>query len=237
MSCSSHVELEIARVIDTPEATHIRYRVRRCHERAARPRPAVRFPSGWHQQQAPSSGRGGERHELSRPGQGRLDLPAGWIPPAKLEYDDIRARAISRADNDDDVQGINVSIELIRRTRAADGRPSRSASTSTTSMRSGTNASSVRRLVHLRRVRLRGQYLGCCYLYPMGRRAPLTEELLTYDVDVAGGSRPMHTSAATTRSCSPHCGTGSKRHSVHQAYYSNTEYPELPGEGAGGPLP
>src|SRR3954454_4613661 len=46
----------------------------------------------------------------------RLDLPAGWIPPAKLEYDDIRARAISRADNDDDVQGINASIELIRRT-------------------------------------------------------------------------------------------------------------------------
>jgi hypothetical protein len=25
----SHVELEIVRVIDTPEATHIRYRVRR----------------------------------------------------------------------------------------------------------------------------------------------------------------------------------------------------------------
>ena len=47
----------------------------------------------------------------------RLDLPAGWIPPAKLEYGDIRARAISRADNDDDVQGINASIELIRRTR------------------------------------------------------------------------------------------------------------------------
>jgi hypothetical protein len=38
-------------------------------------------------------------------------------PTAKLEYDDIRARAISRADNDDDVQGINASIELIRRTR------------------------------------------------------------------------------------------------------------------------
>ena len=25
----------------------------------------------------------------------------------------------------------------------------------------------------------------CCYLYPMGRRTPLTEELLTYDVDVS----------------------------------------------------
>ena len=47
----------------------------------------------------------------------RLDLPAGWVPPAKLEYDDIRARAISRADNDDDVQGINASIGLIQRTR------------------------------------------------------------------------------------------------------------------------
>ena len=47
----------------------------------------------------------------------RLDLPAGWTAPAELEYDDIRARAISRADNDDDVQGINASIELIRRTR------------------------------------------------------------------------------------------------------------------------
>ena len=47
----------------------------------------------------------------------RLDLPAGWMPSAKLEYDDIRARAISRADNDDDVRGINASIELIRRTR------------------------------------------------------------------------------------------------------------------------
>ena len=31
----SHVELEIARVIDTPEATHIRYRVRRWAGRAA----------------------------------------------------------------------------------------------------------------------------------------------------------------------------------------------------------
>jgi hypothetical protein len=28
-----------------------------------------------------------------------------------------------------------------------------------------------------------GQYLGNCYLSPLGRRTPLTEELLTYDVD------------------------------------------------------
>ena len=29
------------------------------------------------------------------------------------------------------------------------------------------------------------RYLGCCYLYPMGRRTQLTEELLKYDVDVS----------------------------------------------------
>ena len=54
----------------------------------------------------------------------RLDLPAGWVPPAELDYDDIRAAAISRAHLHDDVQGINASIELIRRTRG--GSPARS---------------------------------------------------------------------------------------------------------------
>ena len=30
-----------------------------------------------------------------------------------------------------------------------------------------------------------GTYLGCAYLYPMGRRAPLTDELIRHDVDVS----------------------------------------------------
>ena len=47
----------------------------------------------------------------------RLDLPAGWLPPTELEYDDIRAQAISRAHLQDDVRGINASIGLIQRTR------------------------------------------------------------------------------------------------------------------------
>jgi hypothetical protein len=32
-----------------------------------------------------------------------LDLPGGWAPPTDLAHDDIRARAISRADLDNDV--------------------------------------------------------------------------------------------------------------------------------------
>ena len=30
-----------------------------------------------------------------------------------------------------------------------------------------------------------GRYLGCCYLYPMGRRVALTDELMRHDVDVS----------------------------------------------------
>ena len=74
----------------------------------------------------------------------RLDLPAGVDPTAKLEYDDIRARAISRADTTTMCRASMPASSLSGGPAAAAGRPSRSASTSTTSMRSGTNASSVR---------------------------------------------------------------------------------------------
>ena len=101
----------------------------------------------------------------------RLDLPAGVDPTAKLEYDDICARAISRADNDDDVQGINASIELIRRTRGGSW-PTEPVSV---------DFDYVDEIWHECEFReggsftyavydSRGQYPGCCYLYPMGRR-------------------------------------------------------------------
>lgn len=47
----------------------------------------------------------------------KLDLPADFAPPAQLIHDDLVATAITRADLEDDVQGINASIDLIRRTR------------------------------------------------------------------------------------------------------------------------
>jgi RimJ/RimL family protein N-acetyltransferase len=40
----------------------------------------------------------------------RLELPSGYVPPTELAYEDVRARAISRADLHDDVRGINASI-------------------------------------------------------------------------------------------------------------------------------
>jgi hypothetical protein len=161
----------------------------------------------------------------------RLDLPAGWMPPAELEYDDIRARAISRADNDDDVRGINASIELIRRTRG--GRwPTEPVSA---------DFNYVDEVWHECEFRegdsftyavydSRGQYLGCCYLYPMGRRTPLTEELLTYDVDVSWWVTPDAYERGYYAKL-----YAALRHWIEtafpftKAYYSNTEIPELPG--------
>ena len=38
-------------------------------------------------------------------------------PPKKLSYEDVVAVAITRSDLEDDVHGINASLDLIRRTR------------------------------------------------------------------------------------------------------------------------
>jgi hypothetical protein len=163
----------------------------------------------------------------------RLDLPAGWMPPAGLEYDDIRARAISRADLHDDVRGINASIGLIRRTRG--GRwPAAPVSD---------DFNFVDLVWHECEFRegdsftyavydSGGHYLGCCYLYPMGRRTPLTEELLTYDVDVSWWVTPD----AYERGYYAKLYAG-LRHWIEaafpftKAYYSNAEIPELPVSG------
>jgi hypothetical protein len=116
----------------------------------------------------------------------RLSLPAGWVPPAELDYGDIRATAIGRANLHDDVRGINASIELIRRTRGGSW-PAEPVSADFNyvdlvwhecEFREGGSFTYAVYDSH-------GQYLGCCYLYPMGGRTPLTEELRNYDVDVS----------------------------------------------------
>jgi hypothetical protein len=115
-----------------------------------------------------------------------LVLPAGYTPPTELTYEDITARAITRADLEADVKGINASVDLIRRTRGGDW-PSGPVSD---------EFDYVDLVWHECEFRERysfaytvydagGRYLGCCYLYPMGRRTPLDESLLRHDVDVS----------------------------------------------------
>ena len=116
----------------------------------------------------------------------KLEVPPGFTVPATLTFDDIVARAISRADLHEDVKGINASIEIIRRTRGG-GWPSEEVTE---------EFNFVDLVWHELEFRegdsfayavydANGGYLGCCYLYPMGRRTELTEELLGHDVDVS----------------------------------------------------
>jgi hypothetical protein len=116
----------------------------------------------------------------------KLDLPAGFAAPTQLAHDDLVATAINRTHLHDDVAGINASIELIQRTRG--GRWPTGPDTEEhnfidlvwheAEFREG---ASFTYAVY----ETEGQYLGCCYLYPLGGRTRLTEELLGYDLDVS----------------------------------------------------
>jgi hypothetical protein len=116
----------------------------------------------------------------------KLPLPPGFVAPTELTYEDLVARAISRADLHDDVRGINESIELIHRTRGGPWPTEPVTEESNLAdlvwheveLRDGTSFAYA---VYDRE----GSYLGCCYLYPMGGRTELTEALLRHDVDVS----------------------------------------------------
>jgi hypothetical protein len=116
----------------------------------------------------------------------KLCLRPGFVAPTRLEYEDLVATALTRADLEDDVRGINASVELIQRTRGG-GWPTEPLTEDFNfvdlvwhelEFREGDSFAYVVRDRH-------GGYLGCCYLYPMGRRTELTEELLHHDVDVS----------------------------------------------------
>jgi hypothetical protein len=160
----------------------------------------------------------------------KLDLPSGFTAPTRLSYDDIEATAITRADLQDDVLGINASVALIQETRGG-GWPTGPVSEEDNfvdlvwhelEFREGTSFAYV--------VRDRdGRYLGCCYLYPMGRRTELTEGLLGYDVDVSWWVTPD----AYERGYYPKLHAALRRWVVDafpfsEPFYSNRETPPNP---------
>jgi hypothetical protein len=116
----------------------------------------------------------------------KLALPPGFTAPTPLTYEDLEARALTRSYLHDDVRAINASIALIQRTRGG-GWPTQEISEEFNLVdlvwheQEFREGSSFAYVVY----EARGGYLGCCYLYPMGRRTELTEDLLRYDVDVS----------------------------------------------------
>lgn len=115
----------------------------------------------------------------------KLVLPDGRTAPARLEHGDVVAVAITRDHLSDDVTGINASLELIRRTRGG-GWPEEPVT------EEGNYVDLVWHELEFREgmsftyaVYGPDGYLGCAYLYPLGRRTELTAELVEYDVDVS----------------------------------------------------
>lgn len=102
-----------------------------------------------------------------------------------LAHEDVQALVLTRADLDDDLEGINASVELIQRTRGG-GWPTGPVAEDENfvdlvwhelEFREQTSFAYV--------VRDAAGYLGCCYLYPMGQRTDLDEALLAHDVDAS----------------------------------------------------
>jgi hypothetical protein len=116
----------------------------------------------------------------------KLVRPAGFEAPRKLTYEDLVAEALDRSHLRDDVRGINASVELIQRTRGGDW-PTGPVT------EEEDFADLVWHEVEFRDAfsfsyavyEVDGPYIGCAYLYPMGRRTELTAELLSCDVDAS----------------------------------------------------
>jgi RimJ/RimL family protein N-acetyltransferase len=115
----------------------------------------------------------------------KLDLPPDFRAPARLVHEDIVAQALTRDHLENDVRGINASLDLIRRTRGG-GWPTEAVTEEFNyvdlvwheqEFREGESFAYA--------VYGAGRYIGCCYLYPVGRRTPLSEALLANDVDVS----------------------------------------------------
>jgi hypothetical protein len=115
-----------------------------------------------------------------------LALPVGYAAALELRYEDITARALSRADLVADVKGINASIDLIRRTRGGEW-PSAAVSEEFDYVDLVWHECELRENYSFSYAVYEGggQYIGCCYLYPMGRRTRLDAKLIEHDVDVS----------------------------------------------------
>jgi hypothetical protein len=116
----------------------------------------------------------------------KLEVPAGFAAPTQLAHGDVVATAIDRTHLEDDVAGINAGIELIQRTRGG-GWPTGPVTAEYNFVDLVWHEAEFREGASFTYVvyDTEGSYLGCCYLYPLGGRTKLTEELLGYDVDVS----------------------------------------------------
>jgi hypothetical protein len=158
----------------------------------------------------------------------KLELPAGFTAPKRLTYDDLVATALTRADLQDDVRGINASIALIQKTRGG-GWPTEPVTEEQNFVDLVWHELEFREGISFSYAvyDAGGGYLGCAYLYPMGRRTELSEELLKYDVDVSWWVTPdayEHGYYTKLHAALQHW--LAEEFPFGEAYYSNATMPE-----------
>jgi hypothetical protein len=116
----------------------------------------------------------------------KIDLPEGFNAPRILEYEDIIAKPLSRKDLIADMAAVNSSLDLIRETRGGSW-PSEAVSEEFDLLdlawheKEFRDGDSFAYVIYTNA----GAYVGCFYLYGMGHRTPLTDELLDFQVDAS----------------------------------------------------
>lgn len=116
----------------------------------------------------------------------RLIIPPERAVPHTLEHGAVRAHAITRDDLDDDVAGINASLDLIRCTRGG-AWPSEPVTAEGNYVDLVWHECKFRDEKSFTYVLTSPEhgYIGCLYLYPVGIRRPLTPDLMRHDVDIS----------------------------------------------------
>jgi RimJ/RimL family protein N-acetyltransferase len=106
--------------------------------------------------------------------------------PEKLHFDDLVAKPLTRGDLKVDLEAINSSIETIQKTRGGSW-PQEELNEELDFLDLAWHEREFREGTSFAYViyDTNGNYIGCFYLYPMGHRTVLTEELLGYDVDAS----------------------------------------------------
>jgi len=116
----------------------------------------------------------------------KFNFPVGFQVPNAFAFEDIIARPLSRNDVLADMEGVNSSIELIRKTRGGSW-PAQPVTEAEDLLdlawheREFIDGSSYAYVVYNKD----NQYIGCFYLYQMGYRTELTDELESCDIDAS----------------------------------------------------
>lgn len=156
----------------------------------------------------------------------RLAKKFSFQAPVELSYADLRAKTLTRDDLYADMEGVNSSLELIRKTRGGSW-PSEPVTEDfdlldlawhEREFRDGTSFAYV---VYNEA----GEYIGCVYLYPMGVRTELTGELIDYDLDVSWWVTAKAYEEGYYEKLYHAIQEWVKRLPVEKIYYSNEEIP------------